>query len=418
MSESKSISATADNTGEQPESEFSSEQDVQPTVNSGKASLALALLALGTSIGLAVAAYFIWNEVQRLGGTQSGVATQVEDRIQPLRLTLSDVSKNVQASLSAVNQTLQSERQHIEQQLESERRQTDQSLNRLGEQQRSVAHQVSTLAELIGRSEQGWSLAEVEYLLRIANQRLQLQGDVKTAEQALIAADQRLQDLADPHFLSVREQIARDLESLQAVPSVDVEGISLSLTTALTSIDQLSVPGSRYQPPVTAESKGENVRATIADWRELPSLLWSSLSGLFRIREHDKPVTPMLAPQREYFLRENLRLQLAAARLALLRDDDVQYRAILATARDWLNTYFADDDLGVTTLVSEIDRLRVIDTVPQLPDISGSLRVLRQQMKVSEQRSVSQPVADQPVPAATEQASEKKHEDADEDSAP
>jgi uroporphyrin-3 C-methyltransferase len=418
MSESKSITTTADDSGEQPESEPISERDIQPTVTSGKASLTLALLALGISIGLAVAAYFIWNEVQRLSGTQSGVATQVEDRIQPLRSTLSDVSKNLQASLNAVNQTLQSERHHIEQRLESERQQIDQRLHKLSEQQRSVAHQVRMLADLIGRSEQGWSLAEVEYLLRIANQRLQLQGDVKTAAQALKAADQRLQELADPHFLSVREQIARDLESLKAVPSIDVEGISLSLTAALTSIDQLAVEGSRYQPPATIDSKGEAAGATISDWRELPRLLWSSLSGLFRIREHDKPVTPMLAPEREYFLRENLRLQLSAARLALLRDDDVQYRAILTTAGDWLNAYFDDEDAGVATLPVEIERLKVLDTVPQLPDISASLRLLHQQMKVSEQRAVSPPAADQPIPAAMEQAAEEKHEQSEEDPAP
>jgi len=367
--------------------------------------MVLALLAMGLSIGLTVAAYFTWNEVQQLTGTQSKVEAQVEDRVQPLRASLDDVNKTIQASLSTFNQSLQ-----------NQRRQMDQQLKKLGEDQRNVGHRVSVLAALIGRSEQGWSLAEVEYLLRIANQRLQLQRDVDTAEQALKAADQRLHDLADPHFLSVREQIARDIEAVQAVPAVDIEGVSLSLSAALAGIDQLSVAGSRYQPAGETEPEA-STRATISDWRELPRLLWSTLSGLFRIREHDKPVTPMLAPQREYFLRENLRLQLSAARLALLRDDSVQYQVILTTAQDWLNAYFAGDDGKVNDLVSQLEQLKAINTVPQLPDISGSLRVLRQQIKLSEKQDVLPLVPDQAEPDIIEPSLEETPEESDEGAA-
>ncbi|MEN8761903.1 MAG: uroporphyrinogen-III C-methyltransferase [Thiogranum sp.] len=387
MSESTSITVPTVPVEQPVESEPTRNQPPQPAGASSTTPMVLALLAMGISIGLAVAAYFTWNELRQLTATQSRVDTQLEDRIQPLRASLNDVNQTMQASLSTVNQALQSDRQQI-----------DRQLKKLGEDQLSAGRRVSALAALMGRSEQGWSLAEVEYLLRIANQRLQLQRDVKTAEQALNEADKRLHDLADPHFLNVREQIATDLKAVQAVPVVDIEGISLSLSTALSAIDQLSVAGAHYQPVAQTETGASESRATISDWRELPRLLWSTLSGLFRIREHDKPVAPMLAPEREYFLRENLRLQFSAARLALLRDDGVQYQAILATAKNWLNAYFAGDDAEVIELVAQLEQLETIDTVPQLPDISGSLRVLRQQMKLSEQTAVLPLVPDQPVP--------------------
>ena len=403
MSESNSITV-ADQAIEQPEAEQASAETApkpKPTA-SGSAAMVLALLAMGLSIGLIVAAYFIWNEVQQLTTTPSRLATQIEDRIQPLRATLSDVSQSVETTLSTVNQTLFGERQQI-----------DQRLQKLGEDQIDVAHRVSALAALMGRSEQGWSLAEVEYLLRIANQRLQLQRDVNTAEQALIAADQRLHDLADPRYLSVREQLARDLQAVQAVPSVDIEGISLGLTAALANVDQLPVAGSRYQPRVDTASENESTQAgtTVRDWRELPRLLWSTLSGLFRIREHDKPVAPMLAPEREYFLRENLRLQLSAARLALLRDDGGQYQAILNTVQDWLDAHFADDDAKVNELVEQIDQLKAINIAPELPDISGSLTALHQQIKISEQQSVLPLVPDQTLPEAGEPGLEQAPEE-------
>jgi uroporphyrin-3 C-methyltransferase len=197
------------------------------------------------------------------------------------------------------------------------------------------------------------------------------------------------------------------------VPAVDIEGISLSLSAALVDIDQLSVAGSRYQPTLETETEDSETRATIRDWRELPRLLWSTLSGLFRIREHDKAVTPMLAPEREYFLRENLRLQLSAARLALLRDEGTQYQTILNTAQDWLNAYFADDDAKVNKLVAELEQLKAINTVPDLPDISGSLRALHQQMKLSGQQATVPLVPDQAPPDTTEPALEQVPEEKD-----
>ncbi|HED19394.1 MAG TPA: hypothetical protein ENI74_07835, partial [Gammaproteobacteria bacterium] len=198
----------------------------------------------------------------------------------------------------------------------------------------------------------------------------------------------RLQELADPLFLKVREQLARALESLAAVEPVDVDGISMKLGALMEHIDELEVRGSRYQPAAKTEAAAAGSTTTIQDWRELPALLWSSLSGLVRIRDHDKPVSPMLPPENAYFLRENLRLQLSAARLALLRDDSAQYRATLTTAADWLGAYFSAEDAQVDQFRAQVEQLAAIDIMPQLPDISASLKLLRQQLKLGAQKSV------------------------------
>jgi uroporphyrin-3 C-methyltransferase len=104
----------------------------------------------------------------------------------------------------------------------------------------------------------------------------------------------------------------------------------------------------------------------------------------------------MLPPEREYFLRENLRLQLAAARLALLRTDQAQYRAALQTAQQWLARYFDRQNAGVQQLLGRLQELAAVDIAPVMPDVSASLRLLRQQMQLSEQQQVL-PV----VPATT-----------------
>ncbi len=356
----------------------------EPEPRAGSSSalpLTIALLALILAIGLAVAAYFTWYQVQQLGRDQAGIETAVSDRIQPLR-----------SSLDGVNQALEDERQALEARI-----------GKLDADRQSLANRLNVLAALMGRSERGWTLAEVEYLLRIANQRLQLQRDLKTAQQALQAADGRLRDLADPHYLKVREQITRDLEALGAVPVVDVDGLSVTLSTALSAVDGLSVAGSVYEPPGPVEASPATSLTTAHSLKEFGELVWAALSDLFRLRDHDQPVRPMLPPERQYFLRENLRLQLAAARLALLRNDTVQYRSALQTADDWLNAYFDTQAPAVQQLDRQLQDSAAIDIAPPLPDVSASLRLLRQQMQLSEQQAL-QPVVPETLPADAAEA--------------
>ena len=360
------------------------EQAVTPESRAAASStlpLTIALLALILAIGLAVAAYFTWYQVQQLDRDQAGIEAAVGDRIQPLR-----------ASLDGVNQSLNDERTALETRI-----------GKLDEDRQSLANRLNVLTALMGRSERGWTLAEVEYLLRIANQRLQLQRDLKTAQQALQAADGRLRDLADPHYLKVREQITRDLEAIKAVPAVDVDGLSVTLSSALAGVDELPVAGSRYQPPEAAETPAALTATTAHTLAEFGKLVWSALSDLFRLHEHDKPVRPMLPPERQYFLRENLRLQLAAARLALLRNDPVQYRSALKTTGDWLTAYFDTEAAAVQQLDKQLQDIAAVDIAPTLPDVSGSLRLLRQQMQLSEQQSVL-PVVPEKLPAAEDKA--------------
>lgn len=346
-----------------------------PGPASSRAPMAIALVALILAVGLAVAAYFIWFQVQQLSRQQAAVEDEVSDRIAPLR-----------KSIDALDRTLADDRA-----AQQER------IGKLNEEIQSVSHRVSTVAAIMGRSEQGWALAEVEYLLRIASQRLQLQRDTGTAEKALEAADARLRELADPHFLNVREQIAGDLEAVKAVPSVDIDGLSLTLSSAMQRIDGLPVAGTHYEPATAGGKDQPETPTTAGSIDELGQVVWGSLSGLFRLREHDKPVGPMLAPEREYFLRENLRLQLATARMALLRSDQAQYREALQTAGQWLRQYFDMSDKGVAQLETRLESIAATDIRPALPDISGSLRLLRQQMRLSEQQTVLPVVPDKPA---------------------
>lgn len=337
-----------------------------------RAPLAIALVALILAFGLAVAAYFIWFQVQQLSREQAAVEDGVSDRIAPLRKSIDGLERTLADNRAALQARV----------------------GKLDEELQSISHRVSTVAAIMGRSEQGWALAEVEYLLRIASQRLQLQRDTGAAEKALEAADARLRELADPHYLNVREQIAGDLEAVKAVPSVDIDGLSVTLSSAIQRIDGLPVAGTHYEPATASDNNQPETPTTAGSIDELGQVVWGSLSGLFRLREHDKPVGPMLPPEREYYLRENLRLQLATARIALLRNDQAQFREALQTAGQWLREYFDMSDEGVAQLESRLKSIAATDIRPALPDVSGSLRLLRQQMRLSEQQAVLPVVPD------------------------
>ncbi len=333
-------------------------------------SLVFALLALGISIGLTVGGYFIWTQLQQLNGEQSGLVPQLEQKLQPL-----------QNRLQTLDNDWQSGRRDIEQQL-----------GELAGGQSALAARLNRLASQVNRSETGWTLAEVEYLLRIASESLQLRRDRRTAVAALNSADARLLELADPQLLPVRKQLAQDLNRLREVPEVDFDGISLRLADDLQRVDSLPVAGSRYEPP-KPEITSFDTTHTAGDWRELPQVIWTALKELFLIREHDRPVTPMLPPERVWFLKENLRLQLAAARLALLREDRQAYRQALETAVAWLKDWFDSEDPAVAAMVEGLTELAAVDIRPELPDVSKSLQLLRELQK--QQQALV-------VPAATE----------------
>lgn len=105
--------------------------------------------------------------------------------------------------------------------------------------------------------------------------------------------------------------------------------------------------------------------------------MWRDLLSLVRIRRHDALDKPLLPPEQQYFIRENLRLMLYGAQRALLQGYVLTYQQNLKTASQWLNDYFDNHAQTVTAARSELDKLRATPVVTDLPDISGSLEALR-----------------------------------------
>ncbi|BAZ92731.1 uroporphyrin-III C-methyltransferase [Thiohalobacter thiocyanaticus] len=342
-----------------------------PAPTGGRYAGPLAILALLVGVGALVAGYFIWHEVQRQAGWQQEVLAQIDARNQAL-------DNRVTAAVDRMEATLD--------EAVGARRGLQQDL---ADQQQSIAaleRAFGVLRAQVGRSQEAWVLAEAEYLLHVANQRLQLARDVDTAIAALTSADQRLQELANAAYLPVREQISRELAGLRGVDVPDIDGIALRLQTLADSVDDLKVAGAQYRPTPrgAAADAGAEADAEAGSWRELPAALWGELRQLVAVRRNDEPVAPLLAPDQQFFLYANLRLQLDTARLAALRGNPELYRVSLRTARDWLAQEFDAGQPAVREARAELDALLAVELRPALPDIAGSLRLLRQELALIE----------------------------------
>lgn len=219
-----------------------------------------------------------------------------------------------------------------------------------------------------------WALAEVEYLLVIAQERLSLVRGHKSAIAALESAAQRLRAIDDPGLIPVREQITADLNALKAVPDVDTAGMALYLSDLILRAETLPLQedaATRMLPDAGEyESRHEG-------WRDVVGAIWHELKQLVVIQREDSPPPALLAPDERYYLFQNLRIELASARAAVLRHDSRNLHASIELIDDWLQRYFATDAEAVINLRDTLAKMRKVELAPALPDISGSLESVR-----------------------------------------
>ena len=239
------------------------------------------------------------------------------------------------------------------------------------------------------------ALSEIEQVLLVASQQLQLAGNVPSALTALQLADAKLQRLDRPQFVPLRRALSRDVDRLKAVPFVDVAGMSLKLDQALSAIDALPLAMDE-RVPAPATEKGEPVPEDSA-WRRLLSEVWGDVKQLIRIEVADRPAAPLVPAAQQYFLRENLKLRLLTARIALLARDDASFQADLAAADTWLKQYFDARAKPVQSLQATLRQLASTPMPGEMPDLTRSLEALRV-LRLSQDRAPGRPAA--PAPAA------------------
>lgn len=222
-----------------------------------------------------------------------------------------------------------------------------------------------------GRSD--WLLAETEQLMLIANHRLQLAHDVHLALEALRAADQQLRQLANPRYLPVRKAIAEEMARLEALDRIDIPGMAVRLGDMGARIDRLPLTPETQR---AAESRASHP-TDIPQKKSVGREMWGDINSLIRIRRSDQLRKPLLLPEQQYFLRENLRLMLYGAQTALLQGNAATFEQNIQSARQWLGDYYDTNAPAVRSAQADLERMLKAQVSSTLPDISGSLELLR-----------------------------------------
>ena len=231
--------------------------------------------------------------------------------------------------------------------------------------------QVEDLIQSMARSRDENVLADVEAAIRVALQQAAITGSAEPLVSTLKQADERLARYAQPRLERVRRAVAQDLDRARAVGATDVPLLSLRLDEVIRQIDELPLlsavdrrPGARQpapaQPAASAASGAAGWAAALGGrWQSLLAPIWEEARALVRVTRIDMPEAMLVAPEQAFFLRENLKLRLLNARLALLsRQFDIA-QSDLRDAQSALERYF---DRGSRRVSAALDSVRQIAT--------------------------------------------------------
>lgn len=239
------------------------------------------------------------------------------------------------------------------------------------------AESLQALYQGLTRSRDDSALLEAEQAITLAGQQLQLAGNVPAAILGLRAAEARLAGSDLPQTLPLRKALANDLERLKALPTVDLPGTSLRIEQVLVAIDKLPL-AMDGRPQVVPEQAAAVAPAPW--WQRGFGEVWRELRGLVRIQRFDREEVVLLAPGQGFLLRENLKLRLLNARLALLSRDQATFRSELKATAEGLSRHFDGRDKNVQAAQETLRSLLAAEVVVAVPSLNetqtalGSLR--------------------------------------------
>ncbi|MCX4027432.1 uroporphyrinogen-III C-methyltransferase [Endozoicomonas sp. SM1973] len=344
---------------------------------SGPVALAISLAAL---VGVGGIAYLDYDVRYFFDKKQSFNPVEVS------QAEAAKVESKLAESVNAARQQMSSQVDEVSAQLTQQQQQLSSTEQKLKQDVLGVAENISNLRrqfnQMQGTSRDDWQLAEVEYMLRLANQRLLTEGDIRGVEAILVSADAILRGLDNYSLYSVREALANDLAAVRAVEQTDVEGTYLKISALVSQVMELPLmPVSDYQKSQSAPAKKVEQADTGFSDKVSAKLkqTWSNFSDHLRINiSRDKPVQVLLTPKEELFLRQNLRMMFEQAQLALLQQNQLIYSNSLEKAASWLKEYFIYESTKVAAINKQLKQLAAIKLNPKLPDISGSLKATKQ----------------------------------------
>ena len=279
----------------------------------------------------------------------------------------------IQTSLSQVIPALKK--------LETDGQNTQENTAKLGAEITSVRKQLSRLKNT---SKEDWKLAEAEYLVRLANQRLLMEKDIDGAEQLLVSADTILAEMKDPILFDTRRALAKDIQALKSTRSFDLEGVYLQLEALVSQVNNLpqKEPSKLFtQTPVEHNEEANIEAAEMSYAKALMQDVWQTLRSLVVINYNSKPIKPLLPPTEYQQLITGIQLQVNVAQLALMKQESSVYQIALEHIANAVNEHFDIDSAAVSGYLTSLTALQQINVSPELPLPRDSLTSMKSLME-------------------------------------
>ncbi|MSP28335.1 MAG: enzyme of heme biosynthesis [Methylococcales bacterium] len=291
---------------------------------------------------------------ENLGGEVKGeMSKQLSDyqaQLSAIQLQLANVSKEVASKDDRYAKTLADFSQSHQEKLNTSHDELTDAIQQIHRQ--------------LGKTRGDWLIADAEYLLSVASERLHLVGDTHTTLEALEAADQRLRESGDAGVIKIREKIAEEITVVKNITEIDIVGIYVAIQSQQDHADKLELllPFAGKVP--TTKNETDNASEN------------NGLLNALGVKYSEQPVNEILTSEEAKFIHEQLRVKLEIAQLALVQHNETLFQSALADAKAWLNLNFTNNDAS-RNMTEELDKFSAIKIHGNFPDISLSLKMLK-----------------------------------------
>lgn len=295
--------------------------------------------------------------------------------------------------LNALSQQFNSQKSALETQLaqqSSALEQADKQQAALKEQLDEMQHKV---ASLTGNDGKVWLIAQADFLVKLAGRKLWSDQDATTAAALLKSADTSLSEMNDPSLINVRRALTADIASLSAVAQIDYDGIILKLNQLSNNVDDLRL-ADNYQDDAPMDSDSSELSSSINEWRQNLLKSWHSFTDSFiTVRRRDDTAVPLLAPNQDIYLRENIRSRLLIAAQAVPRHQQEIYKQSLENVSTWVRAYYDTNDTATKVFLDEVDGLLDQNISMNVPDNLTSQPLLEKLVQTRVRNLLAQPTA-------------------------
>ncbi|WP_131029149.1 uroporphyrinogen-III C-methyltransferase [Klebsiella variicola] len=369
MTEQQNQSAVVEETREAVETTPQPENNDKKKAGN-KTSLALSAIAIAIAIAAGIGLYGLnKQQATRQNATTSELSGQL-------------------AALQKAQESQKSELEGIIKQ------QADQ-LSQAKHEQETLTKQLDELQQKVavisGSDAKTWLLAQADFLVKLAGRKLWSDQDVTTAAALLKSADASLADMNDPSLIGARRAITDDIATLSAVSQVDYDGMILKVNQLANQIDNLRLADNNDDDS-PMDSDSDELSSSISEWRVNLQKSWQNFMDSFiTVRRRDETAVPLLAPNQDIYLRENIRSRLLVAAQAVPRHQEETWKQSLDNVSTWVRAYYDTDDATTKAFLDEVDKLSQQSITMTVPETLQSQALLEKLMQTRVRNLMAQP---------------------------